>query len=260
MSRLTIMKTSPFRSFKLISGNQHSQTVERPKIVGREMNSLALINGQPGEFLSGLTEPKYVKMFDITADNTLRRRLVIYSESSKKQVWIRKLFSKFLWDKLSEIEVIAMIFLALELKDNFVLDTWKASSTVSIELLRARVNALLSYLGKRPIRLREFLSLKGFFLRIEDEYFKYDPPSNNESYTGWSKHHTDKGSLAPDLEIEEPLPVNPEIFADEFNFFIPLSVGTIHLGGEGSLKMALMKAETERFSKLVREFFNESNR
>jgi hypothetical protein len=221
------------------------------------MNSSTLIRGGTGTVLSGISKPRYIRYSFISNANALRRRLLIFSDSPRKKITIRKLFLRFLWDEVSELEIEALVLLSLEENEELVLETLKVSETVPRNLLRARVNAFCILINRKPFSLREFLSSKSFFLNVETD-IDFSPPSSVKKYTGWKRHQNDQGSLLPD--IEEPLPYSPEEYVIEFNINSALTVGIIQLiktAGEGSLTMAVINAETVKFNSLVGGLIND---
>jgi len=247
--------SSLFRSFELIRRTSQPFTGDDPG-KARDMNSATLVIGGMGTALSGISEPKYIWESFISNANALRRRLLFFSDSHRKKINLRKLFLRFLWDEISNLEMEALILLSLEEHEELVLETLKVSETIPRNLLRARVSAFSIITGGKPFSLREFLSSKSFFISVETDT-KFAPPSSVKKYTGWKRHQNDQGSLLPD--IEEPLPYVPEEYVMEFNINMALTVGIIQLktAGEGSLTMALMNAETVRFNTLVGGLLND---
>lgn len=181
-----------------------------------------------------------------------RSRLIIYSELSNKNRVIRGLFLKWLYSSLTELEYKALLFESLNKPE--LLAALKARQTVPKLLLSIRVNALSILKGKRPIfSYRNFLSEKPLF-PIVKEVDIFSPPRPYKKYSGWKRHQNDQGSINPFPKID-PEPIGESLnFEEEFNFFFELfSVGFLPLEAEGSLKMALMKAETEKFKLLVEQ-------
>jgi hypothetical protein len=250
MSTIAInIKTNPFRPFGLIRGTQQSLTGNDP---GRAMNSNpeALDFGVTGRTLRGIAKPVIIRYFFIPDEISLRRRLLVYCESKNRKIILRKFFLKFLWDKLSPAEYEAFILLAIEIGDEIILNTIKVSEEIPKNLLIARLNALCTITRRKPFLLREYLSSKGFLLLVDSEIIQA-PSSGIERYTGWKRHQNDQGSLSP--HKEDPFPLVPELIAEEFDILKALTVGVIHFSGEGSLMMALIKAETVIFNDLVKE-------
>lgn len=250
MSTLTLnMKENPFRPFGLIRGTQQSLTGNDP---GSAMNPnpLTLDFGVTGRTLRGIAKPVIIRYFFIPDEISLRRRLLVYCESRNRKVILRKFFLKFLWDKLSPAEYEAFILLAIEEGDEIILNTIKVFNDIPKNLLIARLNALCTITGRKPFLLREYLSSKGFLLLVDSEIVQA-PSSSIERYTGWKRHQNDQGSLSP--HKEDPFPLIPEEIVNEYDILKALTVGVIHFGGEGSLTMALIKAETVLFHELVKE-------
>lgn len=256
MSPITI-KGNPFRSkMELIRGTQQSLTGNDSSKADRNNISLDPLWEQTRGILSGLSKPKFIlKSIFISNGKPLRRRLKVYSESSKKKVILRKLFSKFLWSTVNSLELEVLLNFALDLKEEYILEVIKYQKIIPIFLLRARLNSLLIIEGFKPFLFREFLNIRGFFLIIESEEIQFNSSPSVDKYTGWRRHQNDQGSLAPDKE--DPFPLEPGNNLERYNISKALTVGIIHKSGEDSLKRALIKAETVRFNLLVKEFINE---
>lgn len=184
------------------------------------------------------------------------RRLVlkVMSESESRRVTLRKIFLNFLWDRLSDLEFEAMLLLALEVKDDLVLEAFKAfRDQVPLTLLRSRVNAYCILKNLKPFSRREYLSTKCFrFLVLDEDTFDQQP--RIKSYSGWRRHQNDQGSLRPGVHpYEYSEPIEPEDILDENNSIREyLSVGRQSPPeNESTLMMAIRIAETEKFRSLT---------
>ena len=156
------------------------------------------------------------------------------------------------------MELEALIYLAVEMNDELILETLRLRGSLFRSLLRARFNALRRLFRKQPLDLKYFLSSNDFLIKVEEDKI-LSPSSHVRKYTGWARHQNDQGSINPFHIDPKPLEVTENIM--KINIRSALTVGRIlpsETGGESSLMSALIRAETVKFIQLVEEYINES--
>lgn len=194
----------------------------------------------------------------ISTVNPWRRRLQLLSSSSKRKITLKKFFTKFLWSGCNSLELEALIYLAVEMNDELILETLRLRENLFLSLLRARFNALRRLMRKQPLDLKYFLSSNDFILIVKEDKI-LSPSSHVRKYTGWARHQNDQGSINP-FHID-PMPLEVTDNFMKINIRSALTVGRIlpsETGGESSLTSALIRAETVKFLQLVEEYINES--
>lgn len=261
----SIINETSVSSIKDSSGrfNLLSPTEKTPKIVTLFEESFIVSRLlTDGEDLSGITSTLDLVFMEqrprSETNASVRRALRVYSESKKISKVLRKLFSKYLWDKLSDLELEGILLMSIRVGENIILEAFRASQEgISQTLLRHRINAFQRLKGRKPFTRRELNSSRGFkIIILETEEF--EPVKNTKKYSGWARHHNDQGSLRRgDKPYEFALPISSETLIEESIILREfLSVGSLSLSNrenESSLMMAIRKAETESFNKLFLE-------
>ena len=105
----------------------------------------------------------------ISTVNPWRRRLQLLSSSSKRKITLKKFFTKFLWSGCNSLELEALIYLAVEMNDELILETLRLRENLFLSLLRARFNALRRLMRKQPLDLKYFLSSNDFILIVKED-------------------------------------------------------------------------------------------
>jgi len=145
--------------------------------------------------------------------------------SGRRSTVVNFLFLKWLWDELSSQELKFMFNLPEFFKDPRFESSFRARAygTPKKEI-RERLNKYLSLIGEHPFDYERYRGMRGLFLLLELQEF-YFPPT--PKFSGYTRHHKDKGSLRS--RSEDPL----ELFTfeekvDRFEFwFHLLSVGEV---------------------------------
>lgn len=187
--------------------------------------------------------------------------LLLCKSFQKPKKILRILFARFLWEELSDLEIEGLLKLAIREKDNLVLEAFKAIRlNIPKYLVRKRVNALLVFLGSKPLSRRFLDSTRHVKLDFSWEIDRSDHTINTV-YTGWRRHQNDHGSLnTSNIEIDRML--HEDFIVDEIKLFNSvLTVGYIpeNPQDEMSLMTALKRAETVKFFTIIKEVFNEEN-
>jgi len=124
------------------------------------------------------------------------RRWTVFSQG-KRRILVKYLWGKFLWDELNLIELSVFWHLSEVTSDRSIYLGLKALTLgVSKKLLRERLSN--SPFNLFNITRKQYLSIKGrvnFFFLEETVNLRTVP-----KFSGYTKHHKDKGSLGPERE------------------------------------------------------------
>lgn len=179
----------------------------------------------------------------------------INSESKSPQKTIRRLMHSFFRRELNSRGEEALIRLLLEFPNNFFLGAFALRDKLSRSTIRIRLNALLRLRGLIPLRNEEANSSNwSVVIKTWKEFRSLRP---QKRYSGWKRHQNDQGSLTPNKEdpfLEQYS--DPIILEDEISFVKEvISVGILPpiSGDKSSLKSAIIRAETEKFLKYLKE-------
>lgn len=193
--------------------------------------------------------------------------LILESELKSLHKVYLYFMAKSLWSELSSSDQEVFILLCLKLKNaELGLELIKLQNhKVSKYLIRKRINTLLIWIGKDPITNRLWQSMKNLVVKSSWRDSS-DSRLHKEIYSGWRRHQNDQGSLRHSSEIE-PLSLETGLLnMKDINLYLPvLSVGTIpeeiliNSQDNGSLTMALIKAETDRFKNIFKEVIKDEN-
>lgn len=255
------MTKSPFRLNLGSSGEEHTplrrwKTKTKSSAIIEEssslMWSLVQLEGRIGnpnrQSLNELSS--WVDPFAL--NKSAETRLVIFSSSKRKQTMRRLISSRIFNDTSVRIEE-PLYRLAVETGDSMYLSFLKFREYFQSQRL-ALINSLFRFTNQKPLSIREYESFSSFDIQIRR---KITPLARNNRYSGWKRHQNDKGSLRADSGIDpEPLLVEPTLITEEEILKIVLqSVVGIPPSFEDSsdLMMATIRAETERFVKLLKE-------
>jgi hypothetical protein len=187
-------------------------------------NGLKAIGGI-SSFRGPLIQFQIVKSID--RNKGLVRRWTVFS-NGKRSTLVKFLFSKWLWDELNERESALFWSLSEITTDLTIYSSLKAKAFgIGKKLIRERLKIGSEYLPLYYISRQQYITLKGrsnnFFIE-ETVSLRRGP-----KYSGYTRHHKDHGSLAPERddyvsEILEPIRDVSEIEEIIFRF---LSIGEI---------------------------------
>lgn len=191
-----------------------------------------------------------------------KMELLLCKSLQKPKQILKILFSRFLWEDLPNLEVEALLKLAILEKDNLILEAFRAIRlNMSKYLVRKRVNALLLYQGRKPLSRRFLDSTKHVKLDISWEIDQSDHTIKTV-YTGWRRHQNDQGSLNTST-IEYDRMLHEDFIVDEVQYFRSvLTVGYFPENpqqDEVTLMSAIKRAETVKFFSLTKEVFQNEN-
>lgn len=169
----------------------------------------------------------------VNRETGILRRWTVFSQG-KRSVLVKYLFGKLLWDELNKEE--AKIFWNLsEITTNVSIYLCLKALAFGTEkqLIRKRLEFLNGKFGILFVTRQQYLTIKGrinFFFMEETVSLRRVP-----KFSGYTKHHKDKGSLGPEREIALSEVLEPIVDVSEELFWIYLTVGKISLfGGEYS--------------------------
>lgn len=193
---------------------------------------------------------------------TYKMELLLCKSLQKPKNVLKILFSRFLWEDLPNLELEALLKLAILEKDNLILEAFRAIRlNLSKYLVRKRVNTLLIYQGRKPLSRRFLDSTKRVKLDISWEIDQSDH-TINKVYTGWRRHQNDHGSLNTS-NIEYDRMLHEDFIVDEVQYL--RSVLTVGYFPENpqqdkvTLMSAIKRAETVKFFSLTKEVFKDEN-
>lgn len=178
------------------------------------------------------------RTFKITVSTNLQRgvaeRFLILS-SGRLGTIVRTLFGKWLWDELTKEELEFFLTLPGVMTEPTIIACLRARSQgIPKSLLRKRLG-LIPFLVSFPSR-SQYVSLKGqlFLSVLRQEVIL----SKTQKYSGYSRHHNDKGSMNPfSLEDNFSLPEEfvPSLKSKEELILDFLTTGESYFFAGGSL-------------------------
>jgi len=136
------------------------------------------------------------------------------------------------WDELNTIESKVWWSLSELTSDSSIFLCMKALGLgLSKKIIRDRALFLKDSFGFKFITRQQYLTIKGrvnFFLIQETVNLRRVP-----KFSGYTKHHNDKGNLGPEREFNLSEILEPEVNVSEEIYWEYLTVGKISLfGGE----------------------------
>lgn len=208
-----------------------------------------------GEKVQGIRKNYFLNL-DWVVPTLNRNRVIkqrVFSTTKNHIKLLRRILSLYLFHpfhpKIEEL----LFRLVVEIDDTMI-STWLKYKSINKNLRLAQINSLFRMVGIRRLDLREYHSTKNLRIFIEEENSFLD---FSIKYSGWKRHQNDKGSLSIEPPIDPfPLLINEKIskFEEKQFFESLLSVGGIPTEKDiSSLKMALIRAETERYFKYLKE-------
>lgn len=209
-------------------------------------SSNILLASRPSEVFTSFRGP--LKSFPVVKfvdrNKGILRRWIVFSQG-KRSVLVQYLFGKLLWDELNSQEREIFWYLHEVTSDITIFLSIKAlNEGVSKNLLRRRLeNSPFPEL--KFISRQKYLTLKGrinFILTEEEINLRRVP-----KYSGYSRHHTDKGSLGIEREDYLSEILDPYENVNEAVLLTYLTVGSISLfGGEYSYPDDRFQKEPKR--------------
>jgi len=182
----------------------------------------------------------------INRETGILRRWTVFSQG-KRSTLVTFLFGKLFWDELNTTE--AKIF-------------WNLSELTTVSPIYLCMKALALGIDKKLVRKRALIlrNLTGFAFPTRQQYltikgrvnfFLYEEAVNLRrvpKFSGYTKHHKDKGSLGPEKEEILSEILDPDVnISDEIHWNF-LSVGNISLfGGEYGLPDESQKARNGNY-------------
>jgi len=154
---------------------------------------------RPSEVYTSFRGPliQYQLVKSIDRETGLLRRWTVFSQG-KRSTLVRYLFGKLLWDELNSFEIKVFFHLSEVVNDKTIFLSLKALNYgISKSTLRKRLSHAET-LGLWNITRQQYLSIKGrvnfFFLEETVNLRKVT------KFSGYTKHHKDKGSLGIERE------------------------------------------------------------
>jgi len=185
---------------------------------------------RPSEVLTSFRGPliSFPIVKSINRETGILRRWIVFSQG-KRSTLVRYLFGKLLWDELNSLESSVFWHLPEVTKDSTIYLSLKALVLgVSKRDLRRRLEAG-QFLGLMFISRQQYLTLKGrvnwFFL---EETITLRKPIK---FSGYTKHHKDKGSLGTEREYFISEILDPTNDVSEETILEYLTVGEFSLFG-----------------------------
>lgn len=177
-------------------------------------------------FRGPLIQYQLVKSID--RETGLLRRWTVFSQG-KRSTLVRYLFGKLLWDELNSFELKVFFHLHEVCNNKTIFLSLKALNTgLSKQILRERLKNG-EYLGFWNITRQQYLSIKGrvnFFFLEETVNLR-----RVTKFSGYTKHHKDKGSLGVEREYYLSEILDPVYDISDEILFTYLIVGEIPLLG-----------------------------
>lgn len=165
----------------------------------------------------------------IDREKSTLRRWIVFSQG-KRSTLVRYLFGKLLWDELNAMEKEILFHLPEVTNDLTMFLSLKALNLgTSKRILRKRLeNSPFPEL--KFISRQSYLSIKGSVRFV----FKFEEINVRKvkKFSGYTKHHKDKGSLGPEREFYFSDILDPYENVSEETLFKYLSVGIYSLLGE----------------------------
>jgi hypothetical protein len=167
-------------------------------------------------------------VIEIDHEKAVLRRWIVFSQG-KRSVLLRYLFGKLLWDELNSFEKRVLFSLPEVTNDLTIFLSLKALN------LGTSKRDLRSRLEKSPfpelkfISRQQYLSIKGrvqFFFKFEEINLR-----KTRKFSGYTKHHKDKGSLGTEREFYFSELLDPYENVSEDVLLTYLSVGSFSLLG-----------------------------
>lgn len=164
----------------------------------------------------------------VDREKAVLRRWIVFSQG-KRSVLIRYLFGKLLWDELSTFEKQILFSLPEVTNDLTMFLSLKALNLgTSKRDLRKRLEQS-PFPELKFISRQQYLSIKGrvqFFFKFEEISLR-----KTRKFSGYTKHHKDKGSLGPEREFYFSELLDPYENVSEDVLLTYLSVGSFSLLG-----------------------------
>lgn len=167
-------------------------------------------------------------VYSVDREKGVLRRWIVFSQG-KRSTLIKYLLGKLLWDELNAMERKILFSLPEVTNDPTIFLSLKALNLgVSKRDLRYRLEKS-PFTELRFISRQQYLSVKGcvqFFFKFEEISVRRTP-----KFSGYTKHHTDKGSLGPEREFYFSDIIEPYENVSEEILLSYLSVGSFSLLG-----------------------------
>lgn len=159
-----------------------------------------ILASKPSEVFTSFRGPlvSFPIVKSIDREKGILRRWIVFSQG-KRSTLIKYLLGKLLWDELNSIESSLFWYLPEITNDRTIYLSLKALALgLSKSLLRKRLEKG-EFLGFKFITRQQYLTIKGrvnFFLMEETISLRSVP-----KFSGYTKHHKDKGSLGTEREF-----------------------------------------------------------
>lgn len=195
----------------------------------KPLSAILLVSNQ-SEVLTSFRGPliSFPIVYSIDREKGILRRWIVFSQG-KRSTLIKYLFGKLLWDELNSIEKKILFSLPEVTNDSTIFLSLKALNLgVSKRDLRYRLERS-PFPELKFISRQQYLSIKGcvqFFFKFEEINARRTP-----KFSGYTKHHTDKGSLGPEKEFYLSDVMEPYESVSEEILIHYLSVGNFSLLG-----------------------------
>lgn len=195
----------------------------------KSLSAIFLVSKQ-SEVLTSFQGPliSFPIVESINREKSTLRRWIVFSQG-KRSTLIRYLFGKLLWDELNSMEKRILFCLPEVTNDLTIFLSLKALNLgVSKRDIRKRLENT-PFPELKFISRQSYLSIKGcvkFFFKFEEISVR-----KVKKFSGYTKHHKDKGSLGPEREFYFSEILDPYENVSEEKLFYYLSVGKYTLLG-----------------------------
>lgn len=201
-------------------------------MIKKHLSSNFLLASKQSEVITSFRGPliQFPVVQFINREKGILRRWIVFSQG-KRSTLVRYLFAKLLWDELNSLERKVFFSMSEVTTDTTMFLSLKALNLgVPKSILRQRLkNSPFPEL--KFISRQQYISIKGrvnFFLKEEEINLRKTP-----KFSGYTKHHRDKGSLGLEREFYLSEILEPFENIDEEVLFQYLTVGSFSLfGGE----------------------------
>lgn len=190
---------------------------------------------KPSEVFTSFRGPllSFTIVQSVNRETGTLRRWTVFSQG-KRSTLVSYLFGKLFWDELNTIEAKVWWSLSEVTTDSSIYLCLKALALgVPKSKIRERALFLKSNFGFSFMSRQQYLTVKGrinFFLIQETVNLRRVP-----KFSGYTKHHNDKGNLGPEREYNLSEILEPEVNVSDEIYWEYLTVGKISLfGGECS--------------------------